>query len=213
MASSLAGLAMAAYIHKSSPNAEDFWMFVGLILLGWSLLQGVLWPVSGRLKYFVCLPDERPSHARSQFTLADMLRWTLGIALLLGIGRLALRDLQVSTSRSLRAEDTIIFLLLLCVNFALAIPSILAVLGLRSTSYRAIIVVVVSLVLGALECFVLMLISGFSIEPDSIVLIMLMNIVHGSVLGGSLFALTAVGYRLRREEAVSRQIPPNPSKD
>jgi hypothetical protein len=203
MAATLAGLAIAAFMIKASPNAEDFWMCVALSLAGWLLLQPPLWFVSVGLKYSVRLSDEKSNErgAGTQFTLAHLLLWTLGVAMLLGIGRMALRDVQIATSRTWLPPDFGFFLVLLVVNFVLAVPVILVVLGMKSRSLRVVMVSLWSLALAAAEFFCLMLIIGAPAEPSAVVLLALMNGFHGMVLGGSLLMLTEVGYRLRRDKA------------
>ena len=201
MAASLTGLAMAAFTFKSS-GGNEFWLFAALTLAGWLLLQPPLWLVSCVLKFSVRLPDQQSSGrvAPAQFTLAQMLLWTLGVALVLAIGRMALRDFQIRDSHIWRGEDLAILFVLLGLNFLLAMPVILAVLRFTTSVLVLLLVVGWSLMLGVVECICLMVIGG-NIPGDAVVLILLMNLIHGFLLGGTLFALTAVGYRLRRDGA------------
>jgi len=199
----MAGLAMAAFTFKSS-GGNEFWMFAALTLAGWLLLQPPLWIVSGVFKYTVRLP-EQPSNERAaaQFTLAHMLLWTLGVALVLGIGRMALRDFQITYSQYWRGADFGIMLVLMGLNFVLAMPVILAVLRRKASPFVLLIVAAWSLMLGGVECVCLMLIGG-NIPQDAMVLILLMNVIHGVLLGSSLTALTFLGYRLRHDREVLR---------
>lgn len=200
MAASFSGLALAAFMLRTSPNNNnDFWFSVALVLVGWLLLQPPLWMIGILWKRSLRLPDHvhDKSSQQKQFTLADMLLWTLGVALLLGIGRMALRDVQFTADRTWRWEDTAFFLIFLAVNFLLAIPVTLVMLTWKQLSFRFLAAMSWSLVLGVLECVCLTIMSGqtATIEASSLFLIILLNFVHGVVLAGSLFVLTAVGYR------------------
>ncbi len=200
MAASFSGLALAAFMHRASPNSNDFWFSVALVLVGWFLLQPPLWTISSVWKCSLRLPEssqERSSEAM-QFTLAHMLLWTLGVALLLGIGRMALRDVQFSPSRGWGREDIMFFLIFVVVNFLLAIPVTLVMLALKQFPLRVLAAISWSLVLGVLECVCLAIIGGPVIEPSSLAMVILLNFIHGAVLAGSLLVLTAVGYRWQR---------------
>ncbi|MFN0019906.1 MAG: hypothetical protein ACKVP0_16740 [Pirellulaceae bacterium] len=202
MAASFSGLALAAFMLRTSPNNNnDFWFSVALVLVGWLLLQPPLWMISSHWKCSLRLPkssQDKPSEAM-QFTLAHMLLWTLGVALLLGIGRMALRDVQLSPDRGWGRDDVMIFLIFLVVNFLLAIPVTLVMLALKQLTFRFLAVLSWSLVLGVLECVCLAFMTGPVVEPSSLLLIILLNFIHGLVLAGSLFVLTAVGYRWQRD--------------
>lgn len=201
MAASFSGLALAAFMLKNSPSAHDFWFSVTLVLVGWFLLQPPLWMISTLWKCSLRLPEDpqdKPAQ-QMQFTLADMLLWTLGVALLFGIGRMALRDVQFSTSRSWQSTDVMFFLMFLVVNFLLAIPVTLVMLTLKQLTFRLLGALSWSLVLGVLECVFLAIMTGPIVEPSRLALVILMNFVHGAVLAGSLFVLTTVGYRWQRD--------------
>ena len=206
MAASFSGLALAAFMLKTSPSENDFWFSVALVLIGWFLLQPPLWMISSAWKCSLRLPEnpqDKPSQ-QMQFTLAHMLLWTLGVALLLGIGRMALRDVQFSPSRVWGKEDVMFFLIFLVVNFLLAIPVTLVMLTLKQLPFRVLAAISWSLVLGVLECVVLAIMSGPIMEPSSLAMVILLNLIHGAVLAGSLFVVTAVGYRWQRDA-----IPPD----
>jgi hypothetical protein len=200
MAASFSGLALAAFMLRASPNNNDFWFSVALVLVGWFLLQPPLWMISASWKLSLRLPESSQDKRsqQMQFTLAHMLLWTLGVALLLGIGRMALRDAQFSPSRGWGREDVMFFLIFLVVNFLVAIPVTMFMLTLKQHSHRVLAAISWSLVLGVLECVCLVAIGGPVIEPSSLAMVILLNLIHGAVLAGSLFVLTAVGYRWQR---------------
>jgi hypothetical protein len=196
LAACFAGLALAAFMLKNSPSAHDFWFSVTLVLVGWFLLQPPLWMIRACWKCSLRLPeDPRDKPAQQmQFTLAHMLLWTLGVALLFGIGRMALRDGQFSTSRSWQSTDVMFFLIFLAVNFVLAIPVTLVVLTWKQLPFRFLGALFWSLVLGVLECVCLTIMTG-DINTSGMAMLIILNFIHGMVLVGSLFVLTAVGYR------------------
>jgi hypothetical protein len=212
MAASLLGLAMAAFTFKSS-GGDEFWLFAALTLVGWLLLQPPLWIASGLYRYSVRLPDEESREkAAAQFSLAHMLLWTLGVAVVLGIGRMALRDFQITNSHVYRGGDLAIMMVLLTLNFLLAMPIIHFALR-RTASFLVLLLVGVwSLILGGVECVILSAIAGPP-PPDAFVLVLLMNLVHGLLLAGSLLALTSLGYRLRPKPPLFRQLESLSSKD
>ncbi|MFN0019909.1 MAG: hypothetical protein ACKVP0_16755 [Pirellulaceae bacterium] len=204
MAASFSGLTMAAFTLKVFPN--DFWFSVALPIVGWFLLQPPLWMFSLGWKYSLQLPEspQQNSSPQMQFTLAHMLLWTLCVALILGISRMALRDVQVSSGPNWRMEDLWPFLIFLIVNFLLAISVTSAMLGLQKLLHRGLAAVTCSLMLGVLHGLCITIMRPGGLSTDGLCSIIWLHFVHGSVLVGSLFVLTAVGYRWQRDA-----IPPD----
>ncbi len=99
-------------------------------------------------------------------------------------------------------------IILLGLNFLIALPVIFVVLRRAPSPFVFLLVGAWSLMLGVVECVCLMALPGGHIEQDAIVLILVMNLVHGLLLAGSLVTLTMLGCRLRANPASFGQIRP-----
>ena len=130
----LSGTVMTCFYLVDSPGTRDLAVVVTLwvaVILQWACLASVLFLIRRLLRFRVDLAHApRPSGSQAaQFGIRQMLLWTTGAALTLGVMRVLIGIAPAISDLGDFARMTTTFALLLAFNLALAVPWTWALLG------------------------------------------------------------------------------------
>jgi len=185
----------SAGLRQRGLSTEEF-AFTLVFLAQWLVVQIPLWAKRIGFGWRLGWRDEpNPDNARRelQFGIRQLFVWTTVVALLLGICRLVLPQLDVSNASGLSAETVAIFVILLAANSLLAMPIVWAAFARTRLLLWWAIAGACAVVLTVAE---MVAYYFFVFRADDVVIFVLMNLIQFTATSVSLLLLRTVGFRL-----------------
>ncbi|MCO6455572.1 MAG: hypothetical protein J5I93_09780 [Pirellulaceae bacterium] len=197
-------LLMAAifFMAKRSTNPVEAWAISGSLGAQWLAVQVPLWLL--RFPFGWSIVDTRrwghlPQRGENQFGIAQLMAWTLLVALALGIARLVVPDgFNLGSARANQTAVTIL-LLLLAFNSLLAWPLVWATLAARDLVLWLLLAAICGIALTWGENWAFQRLGpGSDLE-----LFLWLNGCQVVLVGSALLLVRACGFRLQRSVRVN----------
>jgi hypothetical protein len=175
---------------------EEEFMFALVFFAQWFVMQIPLWLTRIGFRWRLAWPNEVSlgnPRRELQFGIRQLFGWTVMVAILMGICRVVLPELEVDRMNGIDARTMIAFVILLAANSLLAVPIVWAAFARTHLILWWTMAGVCALVLTAAE---MVTYYFFVFRADDVIIFAFVNLIQFAATSVSLLLLRASGFRV-----------------